>query len=94
MYVVVRSYAGQGAQELFDLLAQREDDARQVVTTIPGFVSFSAFRSANGGATVTVCEDEEGIAESVRRAADWVTENVGATVDAPVISEGPAVLHF
>jgi hypothetical protein len=43
---------------------------------------------------VTVCEDKAGTDESSRRAAEWVAENVRATADPPVITEGNAVLRF
>jgi hypothetical protein len=94
MYAVIRSYSGQGAAELFDELSRREDDARQVVGTIPGFVSYVAIRSASGGSVVTVCEDKEGTEESSRRAAEWVKANIGVTVDPPTVTEGDAILHF
>ncbi|MGN6169487.1 MAG: hypothetical protein ACTHQQ_15155 [Solirubrobacteraceae bacterium] len=94
MYAVIRSYSGQGAAALFKELAHREDDARQVVTTIPGFVSYVAIRSAGGGSVVTVCEDREGTQESTRRAAAWVKENIGVAVDPPTTTEGEAILHF
>lgn len=94
MYVVIRSYSGQGASELFDALAEREDEVREVITTVPGFVSYEAFRSDGGGQTVTVCEDKAGTDESSQRAANWVKENVEATVDAPSIVEGSTILHF
>ena len=42
-YVVIRSYSGQGASELFDLLGQREEDVRSVISGVPGFVSYAAF---------------------------------------------------
>lgn len=45
MYVVVRSYSGQGASEPFDLLGQREEDVRNTISGVPGFVSYAAFRS-------------------------------------------------
>ena len=61
---------------------------------MPGFVSYSAFRTDGGGTTVTICEQKTGTDESSRRAADWVTENGPAAVSPPVISEGTTVLHF
>jgi hypothetical protein len=94
MYAVIRSYSGQGASELFEELARREDDARQVVTTIPGFVAYVAIRSDSGGAVVTVCEDRQGTDESTRRAADWVKANISVAVDPPNITEGEAILQF
>jgi hypothetical protein len=94
MYAVVRAYSGQGASELFDLLGQREEEVKALISGVPGFVSYSAVRSGDGGVTVTVCEDKAGTDESSRRAAEWVKENVSATVDPPAITEGDTVLQF
>ena len=54
MYVVVRSYSEQGASALFDLLGEREEDVKTLIGGVPGFVSYAAFRSGDGGMTVTV----------------------------------------
>jgi hypothetical protein len=94
MYVVIRSYSGQGASELFDALGEREDDVRELISTVPGFVSYAAFRSDGGGQTVTVCQDKAGTDESSRRAGDWVKENIDVAVDPPTITEGDTVLQF
>jgi hypothetical protein len=92
--VVVRSYSEQGASALFDLLGQREEDVKILISGVPGFVSYAAFRSGNGGMTVTICQDKAGTDESSRRAAEWVKENVTTTVDPPTITEGSTVLQF
>jgi hypothetical protein len=95
MYVVVRSYSGPGASELFDLLGQREQDVKDLISGVPGFVSYAAFRSGgDSGMTVTVCQDKAGTDESSRRAAEWVNENVSATGSPPVITEGSTLLQF
>jgi len=94
MHVVIRSYSGQGASDLFDALAEREDEVKNVISTVPGFISYSAFRNDRGGQTVTVCEDKAGTDESSRRAAHWVKENISVTVDPPTVSEGGTILHF
>ena len=94
MFVVVRSYSGQGAQELFDLLGQRQEVVKDLIGGVPGFVSYAAFRSGDGGMTVTVCQDKAGTDESSRRAAEWVKENVSTDVSAPAITEGATVLDF
>jgi hypothetical protein len=94
MYVVVRSYSGQGASDLFDLLERREDDVKSLISGVPGFVSYSAFRSGDGGVTVTVCQDKVGTDESSRRAAEWVKENVRTIGSPPAITQGSTVLHF
>ena len=94
MYVVVRSYSEQGASALFDLLGEREDDVKTLIGGVPGFVSYAAFRSGDGGMTVTICQDKAGTDESSRRAAEWVKGNVNTTVDPPAITEGSTVLQF
>jgi hypothetical protein len=94
MHVVIRSYSGQGASELFDLIEQRSDEVKEIITGVPGFASYAAFRSGDGGTTVTICEDQEGTKESSRRAADWVKENASSHVDAPTVTEGSAFLQF
>ena len=94
MYVVVRSYSGQGASDLLDLLGQREEDVKNLISGVPGFVSYAAFRSGDGGMTVTVCQDKVGTDESSRRAAEWVKENLSTTANPPAITEGSTVLQF
>jgi hypothetical protein len=94
MYVVVRSYSGQGASELFDLLAQREEDVKALISGVPGFSSYAAFRTGDGGVTVTICEDDTGADESSRRAAEWVRQNRSTPVDPPEITEGSTILNF
>ena len=94
MHVIIRNYSGQGASELFDALAQHEDDVQRLISGVPGFISYSAVRSNGGGYTVTACQDQAGTDESTRRAAGWVRENVGAHVDPPLVSEGSTVLSF
>ena len=94
MHVVVRSYSGDGAAELFDLLAQREEEVKEIMTTVPGFVSYTAVRGDGGGVTVTTCEDKAGTDETSRRAAEWVKENVTATIAPPSITEGDAILRW
>jgi hypothetical protein len=94
MHVIIRRYSGQGASELFDVLAQREEDVKTLMAGLPGFVSYAAFRADSGGATVTVCQDKLGTDESSRRAAEWVKENINVTVDPPATTEGDTVLQF
>ena len=95
MHVAVRSYSGTGASDLFDALEQNEDEIRGLITTVPGFVTYSAFRSGDGGTTVTVCEEKAGTDESTKRAADWVAENLADSgLSAPEITEGDTALHF
>jgi hypothetical protein len=94
MYAVVRTYSGPGASEIFDVIEQREEDVKALITGVPGFVNYVAVRSGDGGVTVTVCEDKAGTDESSRRAAEFVKENVSATANPPAITEGNTVLQI
>lgn len=95
MYLVVRSYSGAGASELFDLLGERQDEVKDLISGVPGFISYAAARTGDDtGVTVTVCQDKAGTDESSRRAADWVKENVSTAGTVPTISEGTTVAQF
>ena len=65
MHVVIRSYAGQGASELFDALVEREQDVKDLISSVPGFISYEALRSDGGGQTVTACQGKAGTDEVV-----------------------------
>ena len=94
MHVVIRTYSGQGGSELFDLAGRRTEDLKTMISGVPGFVSFAAFRTETGGVAVTVCQDKTGTDESSRRAAEWVKENLSTAVDPPAITEGSTFLQF
>lgn len=95
MYLVIRSYSGPGASELFDLLGQREDEVRELISGVPGFVSYAAAKTGEDtGVTATLCQDKAGTDESSRRAADWVRENVSTAGVVPTVSEGDTVAQF
>jgi hypothetical protein len=96
MYAVVRSYAGNGASELFDALGQRHEEIRELfVSDVQGFVSYTAVQTGpDSGTTVTVCQDQAGAEESSRIAASWVAANLATSGAAPTVSGGSAVAHF
>lgn len=94
MHTVIRRYTGEGADALFTELEQREPEVRELISGVPGFISYTAFRTADGGTTVTACEDKAGTDESSRRAAGFVKEEVSAKVEAPAVIEGDALLAF
>jgi len=95
MHAVVRSYSGEGASMVFDLVEKDAEEVKSLLGSIPGFVSYTAIRTAGGGVTVTVCEDQTGTDESSKRAAGFVKErSEGKMIDPPTISEGDTSLHF
>jgi hypothetical protein len=93
MYAVVRRY--KGATALFDELARREQDVKEIIEGVPGFVAYYLVRSADGGASVTVCQDQAGTAESNKRAGDWIRQNVpNVAGGTPEITEGEVLFNF
>lgn len=95
MHAVVRTYSGKGAKELFDVLEKRKTDVESIMRSVNGFVSYTLARSANGGFSVTVCQDKAGADESVQKAKDWVAKNAGNTgVGAPSVSVGTVMMHL
>lgn len=94
MQVVIRTYSGKGAKELFDVLEKRKADVESILRGVNGFVTYTLARSGDGGFSVTVCKDKAGIDESVQKARDWVLKNAGTTgVGAPNVAEGEVILH-
>jgi len=94
MHTVIRTYTGSGARELFDLLEKRTPDIESLMREVQGFVSYTLARTADGGFSVTTCNDKAGVDESVKRAKDWIAENAGSIgASAPAITEGTVILH-
>ena len=95
MHAVVRTYSGNGAKELFEVLEKRKTDVESLIRTVKGFVSYSLIRTADGGVSVTVCGDKAGTDESLQHARDWIKENASNTgVGAPAVSEGAVILQL
>ncbi|MGR3592722.1 MAG: hypothetical protein ACU0B9_16505 [Limimaricola soesokkakensis] len=94
MHAMIRSYSGAGATELFDLLVERKAEVEEVLRDVPGLVSYALMRSADGGATVTICRDSAGTDESLKRAKAWLQENASHLGTTPHVQEGPVELQF
>ena len=89
MHAIIRSYSGAGANELFDLIELRNADIEKLLGQVPGFVSYTLIRNADGGQTVTVCRDKTGTDESTRVAREWIQQNApDLKVSPPTVSEG------
>lgn len=74
MFAVTRSYTGAAA--LIEAMEQRPSEVEGIMTTVPGFVSYTAVRSGDSLTTITVCDDQAGADETTRRAAQWVRDNL------------------
>ena len=55
---------------------------------VPGFIAYALFRTSDGGISVTICQSQAGIDESIARAARWVQENVPVATDPPEVCDG------
>ena len=60
MQVVIRTYSGKGAKELFDVLEKRKADVESILRGVNSFVTYTLARSGDGGFSVTVCKDKAG----------------------------------
>jgi hypothetical protein len=89
MYSVIRRYQGDAATQ--DELTRRVGETgRELITTIPGFISYALGVDGKGTlVTVGHFDDKTGADESSRRAAAWVREQASdLRVSPPSITEG------
>ena len=94
MHAVLRTYTGAGAKPLIELLEQRKSEVEALMRSVPGLVSYTFVRTAEGAVTVTVCQDKAGTDESVRVAREWTQKNApNVTASPPAISEGAVIVH-
>ena len=94
MHSVIRTYSGPAAKKLFDVLEERKRELETIIRPIKGFVSYSLLRTADGGASVTVCQDKAGTDESLRVAREWIEKNASSlSANPPAVSEGSVILH-
>lgn len=95
MEVVIRKYSGKGAKELFDVLEKRKTEVESLLRSVKGLLSYTLARGGDGGFSVTVCQDQAGIDESVQKARDWVATNAAHTgVSAPEVSKATVIIHL
>jgi hypothetical protein len=95
MHAVIRTYSGPSAKKLFDLIEERKKEVENLIRPIKGFVSYSLLRTADGGASVTVCQDKSGCDESARVAREWIQKNASnISASPPTILEGTVILNL
>ena len=95
MHAVVRTYSGQGAKELFELLEQRKAEVEDLIRSVSGFQAYTLMRTDDGGGTGTVCEDKAGTDQSLQLARDWIQQNASDLgTNPPVVSEGSVILQL
>jgi len=95
MYAVIRMYSGAGGTTLIDLLQERKNEVETLIRSVQGLVSYSLIRTADGGASVTVCQDKAGTEESMRIAREWIGKNASnLAAGPPTVVEGSIILQL
>ena len=95
MHAVIRTFSGSGAKKMVDLLDERKKEVEGLIRPVKGFVSYSLIRTADGGVSVTVCEDKAGTDQSSQIARDWIGKNASNLgVSPPTVVEGSVILHL
>jgi hypothetical protein len=95
MHAVVRSYSGQGAEQLFDFLEEKKAGVEKVIRGVPSLRSYTLMRTADGGVSVTVCDDKAGADASVEIVGAWIRANAGQIGAAPAkVADGTAILQL
>ena len=95
MHAVIRTFSGSGATKLLNLLEERKREVEALIRPVKGFVSYSLIRTADGGASVTVCQDKTGTDETNHIARQWVGENASDLgVSPPTVVEGSVILQL
>jgi heme-degrading monooxygenase HmoA len=93
MHVVVRHY--KGSTKLIEELVDRREDVENLIRGVDGFVAYYLVKTADGGASISVFQNEAGTAESTKRAAAYLKENLdGVAAGPPEIIEGSTVIDF
>jgi hypothetical protein len=92
MYATIRAY--QGNSELADALVENESAIREIVGAIDGFQAYYLVKLAEGTATVSVFDSQEGADASTAAAAAWLSENLPDIASAPYVTAGDVVLNF
>lgn len=95
MHAVVRTYSGAGAKELFDLLEAKRPEIEKLIRSVKGFNNYLLMRTAEGGVTVTVCQDKSGTDESLKVAKEWIQKNAAnLKTSPPAVSEGKVAFQL
>ena len=93
MFATIRVYSG--SSELADALVENESEVKRVIGDIDGFKAYYLVRTADGAASVSVYDNQEGAGASDQAARSWVGENLpDLNVSPPQVSAGDVVINF
>jgi hypothetical protein len=93
MHTMLRIYSGMpGVGPRF--LAKKQE-LENVMRTVPGFAGYRLLATADGIASVTICETKEGCDDSAKKAAAWIKENLpDLAPKPPQVLVGESLISF
>jgi hypothetical protein len=88
MYASIRQYRVVG--DAGEVARRAQDGFTPIVREVPGFSAWYLVDGGDGSlVTVTLCDDQAGVEESVNRAAGWVRDNIAEFMESsPTITNG------
>jgi len=91
MYATIRVYSG--SPDLADALVEREADVTALIGRIEGFKAYYLVKTADGAASISVFDSQDGAEESNSVAAGWLRENLpDVSPSPPAVSAGEVVI--
>ena len=91
MFATIRKYQGKPGT-LTDVAQQVQHEFVPLLSTQPGFVSYTAIDTGNDTVmSVSVFQDKAAAEAANRVAAAWVKEHIGSQIGAPEVSWGDVV---
>ena len=79
---------------MFNRLDEYSEEVKNLLHTVDGFVSYTLARTDEGGFSITVFKDQEGIDASVVVAKNWVEEHAADLgVTPPKVTLGNVVIQ-
>ena len=93
MFTVIRHY--RGATGLAKELKSRSADVQATIAAVPGFIAYYLIETADGAASVTVCESKAGCDETSTRAANYLREKLpNLKIAPPEVTAGTLEFKF
>lgn len=93
-YLAIRQYQLAPDHTMEQLTAAVAGGFMPIVRAVPGFQEYFLVETGEGPVSISVFMDQAGAAESTRRAADWVQNNLaGFFTGPPTVTTGSVWLH-
>jgi heme-degrading monooxygenase HmoA len=93
VFATIRVYSG--SSELADALVENQGAVEDLLSGIDGFKAYYLVGTADGAASVSVYDSQEGATASDEAARSWVAENLPElNISPPQVTAGEVVINF